>query len=609
MSIYLGEQPIAGIVDSSGKANTSLNNLTAAGLKVIKDNSGSGLEVGDISTALYVNEAKNLRRYLNGQIVDNNKNTKVFIEDYLLGLYATNPDYFTTEDNWQAEATLNIDGCVYKFVLNYSGDNVVSVRLPKYPDYVEVSAGSTATTAPIKELGLVPQQGYGVTESGMYWIPAKLTNVGSTDKVNASCKLLSQDGSGAVWLSEIKSGAKGNYFSGYADLSGLNIKTTKLKMRYFIQIATGSETENNIVNDIELNNPYVLFKSEYFEAPPYNLSWLKSDGEYKPKATYIKPYEALVVENNSSIAVGTTVDLPSGTKYTKRGLSVKLSTDESATDYDFRINTADETFRLPLKNGLEGMFASGVKGNGMTLGMTNGSSYGGIQSMTYASGVTQAGELKLYPTNYGSNVGSVGSGNPTDTEFNSYNTLGITTDASKSGMVVDTTVPEGYNLYYYVGETVQNANLIDAGRIGEQLATKASVNDIDGAFVKAVLVLVDGTTYTVGTTHETKTLVQFDISNYLPEDSNEYDYEVRLSSEGYTTTNTSVMLWIDIPSVADISHAWSDQQTTSCGSVGNVVTQIIPKGYKKVSIYLRSGSSSMMFYSHIVGYRRLRKEA
>ena len=29
------------------------------------------------------------------------------------------------------------------------------------------------------------------------------------------------------------------------------------------------------------------------------------------------------------------------------------------------------------------------------------------------------------------------------------------------------------SLYYYVGETVQNANLIDAGRIGEQLANKA----------------------------------------------------------------------------------------------------------------------------------------
>ena len=66
---------------------------------------------------------------------------------------------------------------------------------------------------------------------------------------------------------------------------------------------------------------------------------------------------------------------------------VKLST-ETYTDYDFVLNTADETFRLPLKT--------------------------------------------LY---------------------------------------ADNTV-SGLSLYYYVGETVQNANLIDAGRIGEQLANK-----------------------------------------------------------------------------------------------------------------------------------------
>ena len=32
------------------------------------------------------------------------------------------------------------------------------------------------------------------------------------------------------------------------------------------------------------------------------------------------------------------------------------------------------------------------------------------------------------------------------------------------------------SLYFYVGETVQNANLIDAGRIGEQLANKVDIN-------------------------------------------------------------------------------------------------------------------------------------
>ena len=62
------------------------------------------------------------------------------------------------------------------------------------------------------------------------------------------------------------------------------------------------------------------------------------------------------------------------------------------TDYDFVINTSDETFKLPLKNGTEGMFGGGA---------------------------------------------------------------GV--------------VPSGWALYYYVGETVQNANLIDAGRMQEQI--------------------------------------------------------------------------------------------------------------------------------------------
>ena len=47
--------------------------------------------------------------------------------------------------------------------------------------------------------------------------------------------------------------------------------------------------------------------------------------------------------------------------------------------------------------------------------------------------------------------------------------IGVHPDAETSGIE---TSDSGLYLYYYVGETVQNANLIDAGRIGEQLANK-----------------------------------------------------------------------------------------------------------------------------------------
>lgn len=139
------------------------------------------------------------------------------------------------------------------------------------------------------------------------------------------------------------------------------------------------------------------------------------------------------------------------------------------TDNDFEINTSDETFRLPLKNGTEGMFGGGaVVGNGMSLGLTNGSQTAGLTSLTYHAGVTDRGTLIGVTTGYGLNIGQSVAGSA---GFNGIVTAGITTDPEKSGLVVANAgvVPDGWSLYYYVGETVQNANLIDAGRMQEQI--------------------------------------------------------------------------------------------------------------------------------------------
>lgn len=434
-------------------------------------NKGGGLELCDIGTALYVDETQGKRRILNGSIVDINNNTQAWL-NRLLQIYAAAPDYFTDEATWQSEATLNIDGCVYKYVLNYdsTGTNVVSVRLPKFPDYVELNDSHISSTVSIAGNGK----------------PLRLTN-GST--VGYLCGQYYNNGNnGSQYFStaapSLGSTASATYVAGQtgvvtdASTSGLTGKInattsqTKLKLRYFTQIATGSETENNIVNDIELNNPYTLFDSKYVEAPLYNVSWLKSDGEYKPKAKYPKAYEALVVEQNSSITAGTTVDLPSGTKYTKRGLPVKLSTASDITDYDFVINATDETFRLPLKNGQEGVFANGVKGNGLTMGLTNGTNTGAPVCLGSGASDNAGSFMRATKNAEGQAVGTKVSTSTSNSLGSSGDLIGLTTDASKSGMVVDTTVPSGYNLYYYVGETVQNANLIDAGRIGEILPTK-----------------------------------------------------------------------------------------------------------------------------------------
>ena len=399
--------------------------------------SDGGFEICDIGMALYVDETKGLRRYLNGQIVDINTNTQAFL-NRLLEIKNTNPDNFTDEATWQSEATLNVDGCVYKFVLNYdsTGTNVVSVRLPKYPDYVEINAGGT-----------LPVVGNGMTLGF-----TNGTDFGGISANTTGGLLINRDLYGKPVNTAFGSNTylrTGKSFGITTDGTKSGIQTTlnqtKLKMRYFIQIATGSETENNIINDIELNNPYSLFDSKYSDHELNNLSWLKSSGQWNAKAVYPTAYDKLLKVYNGTETV--------------EGLSVKLST-ETYTDYDFVLNTAEETFRLPLKTNL----ASGkaVVGNGMTLGLTNGAQNGGL--------TTISNNLVAREDVYDSNKGSVSS---SSNIIGNNSSIGITTDPTKSGIELS---DSNLYLYYYVGETVQNANLIDAGRIGEQLAGKVDLD-------------------------------------------------------------------------------------------------------------------------------------
>lgn len=351
-------------VSGVSKCDTDVLNDCLMHLKY-NNKSGAGLELCDIGMALYVDESKGLRRYLNGQIVEINSNTQAFL-DRLKQITTLYPSLLCTEEEWQADYSLNVNECVYKFVFNYADDEetILSVRLPKYPDYVEVTqdgilpvygneltlgltngssyAGLAASANSTARQLFAPIQSYGTSVG---------SSLGSTFILNSTL---------GVTTDPTKSGLE------------TNLKQTKLRLRYFIQIATGKETENNIVNDIELNNPYSFGDCKYITIELNNLSWLASNGQWNSKAVYPDYYDWILENVNNEI------------------YGFKLFTQEY-TDYDWVVNTTDETFRLPLKN--------------------------------------------------------------------------HTSDDGNTELV----------LYYYVGETVQNANLIDAGRIGEQLATKTDM--------------------------------------------------------------------------------------------------------------------------------------
>lgn len=463
-----------------------------------KTGGSSGLEVCDIGTSLYIDETKGLRRRLNGQIVDANTNTQGFI-DKLVKIKEANPDYFTDEDTWQSEKTMNVDGCVYKFVLNYSGANVVSVRLPKYPDYVEVNASGTL---PIVGNGLAIGLTNGTETLGMS---------GANASSATYAPMLSAP-SDAYGVQIGATGFKQNVYKNVAiglttdpTKSGIEttLKQTKLKLYYFIQIATEVEIEVNIKDTLELNNPFTFGMNMYFKGEMDNVSWLKSAGQQNAKADYPDFYDWVLTNANAG----------------KDGF--KLSTASDITDYDFVVNTTDETFRLPLKNGQEGVFASGVKGNGITLGLTDGTT-------NYGVGIdftTQAGYFLKTTSQYGQPVAS--------TANNSIGVAkilaGLTTDASKSGIVVDITVPTGYNLYYYVGVTVQNEGLINAGRFAEKLVNcldKTSTSD------KALSVTWSAPDFSTKTAKNNNTEYTAEFTGWLEVKTDDYNSNTYLTING-----------------------------------------------------------------------------
>lgn len=490
----------------------------------------SGLEVGDIGMALYVDETKGLRRYLNGQIVEINSNTQAFL-NRLLQIQTTNPEYFTTEDNWQAEALLNIDGCVYKFVLNYAsdGETVVSVRLPKYPDYVEINAGGTLPVVGNGQvLGMVNGSGtgyglefWGADGGNLRALRAEGSIYGASIGATPGGAFPANGTSLGITTDPTKSGIEAT------------LNQTKLKLRYYIQIATGQETEVNITNEIELNNPFFFGMSQYFDVEPNNLSWLKSDGMYKPKSVY-PDYYNWILENvnkgvegfkgqegycfiatdssgyywwvstespvvgasvyrydvgvNSMFFDGTVETLTSdGFTFTSifEGSSYTVTRDSSKdtsilhpaawiTDNDFEINTSVETFRLPLLDGSECLVsdryidltlqASGTKYTAVANGFVffeklNTSNTQFVKGTNLSSGYADIS----YGTYSGSTPSILLKVKRGDIFSIDYDAAGVTNSfrfiyARGNG-----------SLYYYVGETVQNANLIDAGRMQEQI--------------------------------------------------------------------------------------------------------------------------------------------
>ena len=427
-----------------------------------------GLELMDIVFApLGIDESKNKRRYLNGQLI---------IQEQFPAFTAavkarmtTMANAFTTEENWQAEKTNSKLGQCGKFVVD---DTAGTIRLP-----CVVNAQGLADLASID----------GIKNESLPNIKGK-TIVGLSEAESAY--LTPPFYYDKTTLSQAIGTHNTNYnvFGFDASLSSSTyqdnapVQQEAVQYPYCIQVATGVEETLPAIREYKVNNSDYFGKSMYSDVAPDNASWLASNGTYNARAVYPDYYDWL----NGKI----------GQVITANGGKVVLSTD-TITDYDFVINQNDQTFRLPLLNG-ERVLVAKKEATAEDLTWYNLYSdgwleQGGQTASIAASSYTTTTFLKEFSRiDYSIQITSVGAYTG-KAEANSCVTAQTTSNFTLTSGSYATSpyywqacgyaeIPaqseftEVTGLYYYVGDTVQDASLINAGAVLGQLSDKADVS-------------------------------------------------------------------------------------------------------------------------------------
>lgn len=443
--------------------------VTPAGNKVfllypVISLASSGLEIGDIGIAPFgVDESLNLRRYLNGQVISQEQ-FKSFT-DKIKKAVELYPNLSATEENWQAEVTASVLGQCGKFVID---DTAGTIRLPKVVNINGLQ--DLALLGGIKAESLPNHKHYEFAD-----IRQGYKTLSSTLSPVDQCSF---DSYGDYWISGnatessigLSSGAIGDAYQDNAP-----VQQEAVQYPYFIQVATGSEETLPAISEYKLNNPNFFGQSMWTDVTPNNASWLLSNGAFHSGATYADYYEWLLKIYNGTETV--------------EGVSVKSSTD-TYDDYDFVINTADTTFRLPLISGrilvakkeattedstwynwysdgwLEQGATIAVSGNGTTKidfrhSFKNNSYFVNIsgQAHRFTFGVNEKTENYVVVNHYQDH-------GATDSSLVSVSVCasGYAEIPNKSEYT------EVKGLYFYVGDTLQDPALINAGAVLNDVA-------------------------------------------------------------------------------------------------------------------------------------------
>jgi len=435
--------------------------------------SGASWEVGDVGISAFgIDESLNKRRYLNGQVISQAQ--FVQFTAFLKSRVSVYPSLATSEVNWQAAITNSDLGQCGQFVID---DVASTIRLPKVVNIqglqdLAVLGGIKAESLP-NITGIVNSPGIeGVAASGVFQ---------STGKV------------GTTYTHSTASGTAANGFDFDASRSSSTyqdnapVQQEAVQYPYFIQVAEGVETSIDVSREIELNNPFSLFDFRFSDQILNNTSWLRADTfSWASGAVYVSAYEHLVADITGITAETETIGGYTVTFYRAAdGHKICLADQETIVNDIFTttgvawyyiLDIANQRFKLPrTKFGFTGLRDN--VGNYVPESLPNIRGKvrnGSVNQQSYSWAMNGDG---AFFNNYTSTQSKA-------TTAGSQVNCGVDFDASLSSPTYQDNAPVQERatqmyLYFYVGETVQDANIIAAGQALTDIADlKADMVDL-----------------------------------------------------------------------------------------------------------------------------------
>lgn len=294
------------------------------------------------------------------------------------------------------------------------------------------------------------------TRIGMYAYSGAIYSRGS-----GPCEGYGNGGSGAMEMAFKFDASLSNPIYGKSDT--VQPYATK-KLLYIVVGNVKVQSAASDVVDVTTteNDTVPLFTGQYFNFKPNNPSWLKAGEQQDSGGIYTSCYNKLVQALTDNIWEIKVID------------STAM---EEGTDYsEYWIVYQDAMrFRTPLRLSAALLANNaGCKGNGITIGLKNGVDYFGLGYSTTAANYNQTNAGL-----YGTPVGTPLDGQPSSWPYNS--SLGLTTDPSKSGIIVDTTLPDDVQLYFKVANAVENLEILNVGQVMEELSNKVNVSNTSWA--------------------------------------------------------------------------------------------------------------------------------